>query len=92
MTTLVPWLALVASASTAVTAHIAGARHVELAAKYFATYDLLKTLRDEWSVSPDPRAPAQVRAFVDAVERAIASEYGGWVADWAKAQQKAPQA
>lgn len=89
---LVPWLALVAAATSAVTTHIAGARHAELAARYFATYDLLKTLRDEWRVSPDPHEPARVRRFVDDVERAIASEYGGWVADWSKAQQKAPQA
>lgn len=90
--TLLPLLAVVGAATAAVTGHIAGARDAETAAKYFATYDLLKTLRDEWRVSPDPRDPANVRRFADAVERAIASEYGGWVADWNKAQQKAPQA
>lgn len=89
---LLPWLAVVAAATAAVTGHIAGAREAEIAARYFATYDLLKTLRDEWSVSADRHDPAQVRRFADAVERAIASEYGGWVADWNKAQQKAPQA
>ena len=89
---LLPLLAVVAAATAAVTGHIAGAREAEIAAKYFATYDLLKTIRDEWSVSPDPHEAATVRRFADAVERAIASEYGGWVADWNKAQQKAPQA
>ena len=68
------------------------AHEAEIAAKYFATYDLLKTIRDEWRVSPDPQDPAKVRRLADTVERAIASEYGGWVADWNKAQQKAPQA
>ncbi len=89
---LLPLLAVVAAATAAVTGHIAGAREAEIAAKYFATYDLLKTIRDEWRVSPDPQDPANVRRLADTVERAIASEYGGWVADWNKAQQKAPQA
>ena len=89
---LLPLLAVVAAATAAVTGHIAGAREAEIAAKYFATYDLLKTIRDEWRVSPEPLDPANVRRLVDTVERAIASEYGGWVADWNKAQQKAPQA
>lgn len=89
---LLPLLAVVSAATAAVTGHIAGARQAETAAKYFATYDLLKTLRDEWSVSPDPCAPAQVRQLADAVERAIAAEHGGWVTDWNQAQQKAPQA
>lgn len=89
---LLPLLAVVAAATAAVTGHIAGAREAEIAAKYFACYDLLKTIRDEWRVSPDPQDPANVRRLADTVERAIASEYGGWVADWNKAQQKAPQA
>ena len=87
-----PLLAVVAAAAAAVTGHIAGAREAEIAAKYFATYDLLKTIRDEWRVSPEPLDPANVRRLADTVERAIASEYGGWVADWNKAQQKTPQA
>jgi hypothetical protein len=89
---LLPLLAVVSAATAAVTGHIAGAREAEIAAKYFATYDLLKTIRDEWRVSPEPQDPANVRRLADTVERAIASEYGGWVADWNKAQQKAPQA
>ena len=92
LSALLPLLAVVAAATAAVTGHIAGAREAEIAAKYFATYDLLKTIRDEWRVSPEPLAPANVRRLADTVERAIASEYGGWVADWNKAQQKAPQA
>ena len=92
LSALLPLLAVVAAATAAVTGHIAGAREAEIAAKYFATYDLLKTIRDEWRVSPDPLDPANVRRLADTVERAIASEYGGWVADWNKAQQKAPQA
>ena len=87
----VPWLALLAAATTAVTTYIAASRNAELAAKFFATYDLLKTIHDEWRVAPDRDDAVRVQRFVDDTERAIASEYGGWVADWAKAQQQAPQ-
>lgn len=82
---LVPWLTLVAAAASAVTAHIAAARHDELASRYFATYDLIKSQRDEWLLRPDHDTPAQVRAFVDEVERTISSENGAWVTDWNKA-------
>ncbi len=86
---LAPWLALIATTAAAVSSHIAGTRNLELAATYFATHDLLKTLRDEWAVAPDRDTPARVRRLVDAVERAIAAEHGGWVSDW---QQSARQA
>jgi hypothetical protein len=83
-----PWLALIASTAMAVSSHIAATRNLELAATYFATHDLLKTLRDEWAVAPDRDAPARVLQLVDAVERSIAAEHGGWVSDW---QQTARQ-
>lgn len=83
----VPWLTLVAAAASAVTAHIAAARLDELANRYYATYDLLKGLRDEWLLRPEHRAPEQARRFVDEVERAISSENGAWVSDWNKAVQ-----
>lgn len=79
---LAPWLALIATTAAAVSSHIAGTRNLELAAKYFATHDLLKTLRDEWAVAPDRDDPACVLRLVDAVENAIAAEHGGWVGDW----------
>ncbi|GCL66156.1 DUF4231 domain-containing protein [Pseudaquabacterium pictum] len=82
---LAPWLALIASTAAAVSSHIAGTRNLELAAKYFATHDLLKTLRDEWAVAPDRDDPARVLRLVDAVEGAIAAEHGGWVNDWQQA-------
>ncbi len=82
---LVPWLTLVAAAASAVTAHMAAARHDELASRYFATYDLIKSQRDEWLLRPDHDTPAQVQIFVDEVERTISSENGAWVTDWNKA-------
>jgi len=85
---LAPWLALIATTAAAVSSHIAGTRNLELAAKYFATHDLLKTLRDEWAVAPDRDTPARVLRLVDEVERAIAAEHGGWVSDWSQAAQK----
>lgn len=82
---LVPWLTLVAAAASAVTAHIAAAHHDELASRYYATYDLLKSVRDDWLLRPDHESPPQVQAFVDEIERSISSENGAWVSDWNKA-------
>ena len=82
---VVPWLTLVATAATAITAHLAAARHDELASRYFATYDLIKSQRDEWLQRPDPDAADQVRSFVDQIERTLSSENGAWVTDWNKA-------
>ena len=82
---LLPWLTLVATAATAVTAHLAAARHDELASRYFATYDLIKSQRDEWLQRPGHDAADQVRGFVNEIERTISSENGAWVTDWNKA-------
>ena len=82
---VVPWLTLVATAATAITAHLAAARHDELASRYFATYDLIKSQRDEWLQRPDHGAADQVRSFVDEIERTLSSENGAWVTDWNKA-------
>ena len=82
---LMPWLTLVATAATAITAHLAAARHDELASRYFATYDLIKSQRDEWLQRPGHEAADQVRSFVDQIERTISSENGAWVSDWNKA-------
>lgn len=83
----VPWLTLVAAAASAVTAHLAAARLDELANRYYATYDLLKGLRDEWLLRPEHREPGPARAFVDTIERAISAENGAWVSDWNQAAQ-----
>jgi hypothetical protein len=80
-------LALVAAATSAITAYLAASRHAELAAKYFATYDRLKDHLAEWRVAPDRDDPARTARFVDAVERTIAAEYGGWASDWAATRQ-----
>ena len=80
-----PWLTLVATAATAITAHLAAARHDELANRYFATYDLIKSQRDEWLQRPGHDAADQVRTFVDEIERTLSSENGAWVTDWNKA-------
>ena len=82
---LLPWLTLVATAAAAITAHLAAARHDELASRYFATYDLIKSQRDEWLQRPDHDAADQVRSFVDQIERTLSSENGAWVTDWNKA-------
>lgn len=85
---LAPWLALIATSTAAVTSHIAGTRNLEIAAKYFATQDLLRTLRDEWRVDPDRDSPARIRRLVQDAESVMAAEHGGWVSGWARAAQQ----
>lgn len=85
---LAPWLALIASATAALTSHIAGTRNLEVAAKYFATQDMLRTVRDEWRVDPDRDAPARVLRLVQDAEAVMAAEHGGWVNGWARAAQQ----
>ena len=85
---LAPLLVLLATLTTAVTSHLGASRALELAAKYFVTHELLRSLRDEWKVAPDRDNPARVVRLVDEVERAIATEHGGWVSDWQQAVQQ----
>lgn len=85
---LAPWLALIASTTAAITSHIAGTRNLEISAKYFATQDLLRTLRDEWWVDPERDTPARVKRLVNDAEAAMAAEHGGWVKGWAQAAQQ----
>lgn len=85
---LAPWLALIASATAAITTHIAGTRNLEISAKYFATQDLLRTLRDEWWVDPERDTPDRVKRLVTDAEAAMAAEHGGWVKGWAQAAQQ----
>jgi transglutaminase-like putative cysteine protease len=47
----------------------------------------LKDLLAEWRVAHDRSQPERVARFVDAVEKAISEEYGGWVTDWAATRQ-----
>lgn len=86
--TLAPWLALIASTTAAITTHIAGTRNLEIAAKYFATQDLLRTLRDEWWVDPGRDTPERVKRLVNDAESAMAAEHGGWVKGWGQAAQQ----
>lgn len=85
---LAPWLALIASACAAITTHSAGTRNLEISAKYYATQDLLRTLRDEWQVDPERDTPARVQRLVNDAEATMAAEHGGWVKGWAQAAQQ----
>ncbi len=83
--TLTPWVGVVATATTAVTAHLAAAKHEHTATLFFATAGRLRGLRDEWLTDPDRDTPERVLAFVDSCEHAISAETEGWLADWTKA-------
>ncbi len=86
LTVLAPWIAIVTTASAAVTAHLAAARYDHQAITYYATANRLVGIRNEWLAAPDRYNPARVAAFVDACEHAISTENESWMADWTSEQ------
>jgi SMODS and SLOG-associating 2TM effector domain 1/SMODS and SLOG-associating 2TM effector domain 3 len=79
-----PWVAVVTTASAAVTAHLAASRYDHEAMTYFGTADRLIGLRDEWLVNPNRLDPTCVARFVDDCEHAISTENEAWLAEWTR--------
>jgi hypothetical protein len=77
-----PWVAVVTSASAAVTAHLAASHFDHAALIYFATANRLVSLRDEWLANPDRLLPAHTAKLVDDCENAISTENEAWLAEW----------
>jgi len=82
-----PWPAVLTAAASAVASHLAAARHEALATVYRATAQRLRGLHTLWSLKPGRYDAAEASALVEAVEAAIATENGAWLADWGKAAQ-----
>lgn len=81
-----PWVAVVTTASAAVTAYLTAARYDHEAITYFGTADRLVGLRDQWLVNPERLEPACVARFVDDCEHAISTENEAWLAEWTRKQ------
>jgi hypothetical protein len=79
-----PWVAVVTTASAAVTAHLAASRYDHEAIIYFGTADRLADLRDTWLAHPNRMDAACVAKFVDDCEQAISTENEGWLAKWTR--------
>jgi hypothetical protein len=80
-----PWIAVVTTATAAVTAHIVASRYDHQAMIYFSTAERLTGLRNEWLANPK-LDPASIDKFVDSCEHAISTENEAWLAEWAKEQ------
>lgn len=79
-----PWVAVVTTASAAVTAHLAASRFDHQAMIYYSTADRLTNLRDEWLVMPDRLDPDIIGRFIDDCEHAISTENEAWLAKWSE--------
>lgn len=84
LSAITPWVAVLTTASAAITAHIAASRYDDQTRIYFATANRLKSLRDEWCSNPNRLDPASIAQFVDNCEQAISTENEEWLAEWIK--------
>jgi hypothetical protein len=85
------WVAVITTASAAVTAHVVGGRYDHHAMTYFATANRLASLRDAWRADPNRQEPARFAKFVDDCENAISTENEAWLAEWTRAERDATQ-
>jgi conflict system pore-forming effector with SLATT domain/uncharacterized protein DUF4231 len=79
-------VAIVTTATGAVTAYLAAGRYDYQAISYYGTADRLKALRNGFVGSP--RTPEAISDFVDRCEQAISSENEAWLATWKKEEDK----
>jgi hypothetical protein len=86
LSALGPWVAVVTTASAAVTAHLAASRYDHEAIIYFGTADRLTTARDKWLSDPNRMSSDCVAKFVDNCEHAISTENEAWLAKWTRDQ------
>jgi hypothetical protein len=88
LSALGPWVAVVTTASAAVTAHLAASRYDHEAMIYFGTADRLISLRDEWLVNPERLDTECIHRFVNECEHAISTENEAWLAEWTPEKAK----
>jgi hypothetical protein len=79
-----PWVAVVTTASAAVTAHLAASRYEHQAMTYYGTADRLIGLRDNWLANSNRLDPDRVAKFVDDCEHAISTENEAWLVEWTR--------
>jgi hypothetical protein len=79
-------VAIVTTATGAITAYLAAGRYDYQAISYYGTADRLKSLRNGFVGSA--RTPEAISDFVDRCEQAISSENEAWLATWKKEEGK----
>jgi hypothetical protein len=83
MYSLAPWVALLSTVVTSVTAFVKGQQYESLIALYQATALRLLVLKDKWLDSGKVDADtAERNAFIKSCEDTMSLENGAWVAKW----------
>jgi hypothetical protein len=79
------WIAVIATSTAALTAHMKNQRYQSLIAMYSATALRLGLLKSEWAESrKTDRDKADRDAFIQRCEETMALENGAWVAHWSE--------
>ena len=82
LSVLGPWVAVITTATAAVTAHLAASHYDHEAIIYFATADRLSNLRNRWLSDQNRMDHACIARFVDECETAISTQNEAWIAKW----------
>jgi hypothetical protein len=82
---LSPWVALLATVTTSVTAFVKSQRYESMIGLYQATAMRLQLLKDQWLDSHKTEADKADRdAFIQGCEQTISLENGAWMAQWSQ--------
>jgi hypothetical protein len=83
MFSLAPWVALLSTVVTSLTAYVKGQQYESMIALYQATASRLLLLKDRWLDSGKSDADAAERnAFIKSCEDTMSLENGAWVTRW----------
>ena len=84
---LSPWVALVATVITSVTAYVKNQRYESIIGLYQATAIRLQLLKDQWLDSgKTDQDKADRDSFIQRCEETMSLENGAWVAQWSPAK------
>ena len=93
MFSLSPWVALLATVTTSITAYVKNHRYELLIGLYQATAMRLQLLKDQWLDSGKTDADKAERdSLIQRCEETLALENGGWVAQWSQQLTQADEA
>ena len=85
MFSLSPWVALLATVTTSITAYVKNHRYELMIGMYQATAMRLQSLKDQWLDSGKTDAEKADRdSLIQRCEETLALENGAWVAQWSQ--------
>ena len=85
MFSLSPWVALLATVTTSITAYVKNHRYELMISLYQATAMRLQSLKDQWLDSGKTDADKAERdSLIQRSEETLALENGAWVAQWSQ--------